>query len=218
MACSTTLTERVRRRGALALRTRACGWLVISGLALATLTGCTAFQRTETSKWFDTSFLDNGSNRASQVMTIWDTQVRLTQNSANGGTPLAGMAGRLYLFNDMTGKAVEATGKVVVQMHDVTHVDQGKTPDKIAEWTFDPVSLKRLRRTDTVGEGYTLFLPWESYSPAVKSVRLQVCYVPDEKGNPYYGEPFVAKLQTEAPPVHSLQERVVPASNLVPQR
>jgi hypothetical protein len=183
---------------------------------LAAPAGCSQFQTFETSKWFDTNFLESPNSRANHIFARWDDRVRITQDPVNGGRALAGMAGRVYLFNDFTGKPVDATGRIVVQMHDMTNIKPGETPHCIAEWTFDPGNLKRLKRSDGWGEGYTLFLPWESYTPAVRSVQLRICHVPDEKTPPFFAEPTLVALQTEDRPSAMLQERVVTASSQVP--
>ena len=214
------LTHRVQAVQRLKLEmlvVRSCS-LLLTVLALSLLAGCTHFQTTETSKWFDMSIFDTSNSRVSHVEARWDNRVRTAPDSVNGGRTLAGMAGRVYLFNDETSKAVDASGRLVVQMNDVTNVKPGQTAPCIGEYTFDPATLKRLKRSDGIGDGYTLFLPWESYSPNVRRVEMRVCYVPDEKGTPHFGEPSVFDLKSENEPLPTLQERVVPASNLVPKR
>jgi hypothetical protein len=186
-------------------------WL-LGALALSPLVGCNHFQTLETSKWLDVGYFDSSSNRASHILAFWDSQVRLTQDSSNGGRPLAGMAGRLYLLNQETGKPVDATGRVVVQMHDMTNVQPGQPTHCIAEYTFDPVSLKRLKRPDGIAEGYTLFLPWESYRPDVRRIEIRVAYVPDEKQNPFFAEPSLITLQTADQPPPVIQGHLVPAA------
>jgi len=218
MACP-TLSTKAAACGMWTARRLKLWTLMLSVLAFSPMTGCTHFQTVETSKWFDVGFLNPGADgRANHILVRWDNRVRITQDSENGGKALAGMAGRIYLLNDMTGSSVDATGRIVVQMNDMTNLQPGQTPHCIAEWTFDPVSLKRLKRSDGIGEGYTVFLPWESYHPGVKTVQLRVAYVADEKQNPFFADPSLITLHTEeqAPPV--IQERVVPATNLVPKR
>jgi hypothetical protein len=166
-------------------------------LALLTASsGCTSFQCCATPKWLDTVWYDEGRG-VSEVMVRWDHRIRVTEDSVSGGVPLPGIAGRVYLFN--SNQSVDAHGKVAVQMVDMTDVRPGVPPRKIASWEFDPESLKRLKREDVAGYGYTLFLPWAEYDPAVRRVQLQVTYYP-KNGSPYFASPQLVSLQSESGP------------------
>jgi hypothetical protein len=92
----------------------------------------------------------------------------------------------VYLFGPEIGFPVVGDGALVVDLYDETG-----TPERPAvlreEWRLDPVTLKRLLRRDTIGWGYTLFLPWGSYRPEVTRVRLKVRYQPAE-GAPLFAE------------------------------
>lgn len=49
----------------------------------------------------------------------------------------------------------------------------------LEQWRFDPQTLKRLLKKDMIGQGYTLFLPWGTYRPDVRRVRVNVRYEVD---------------------------------------
>ncbi|MBM3997126.1 MAG: hypothetical protein FJ303_23695 [Planctomycetes bacterium] len=165
-------------------------WLAVVVAILPSI-GCTTFQTLTTNKWLDGSWVDGGADHAvNDVMTLWDNRVRITQDSVNSGRPLPGLVGRIYLFSN--DRNVDAAGFLVVTMHDASKPNG----EKLAEWRFDPKSLKLLKRKDHLGDGYTLFLPWEDYRPEMRQVKLQACYVP-QKGAPRYTDPSRVTLQTE---------------------
>lgn len=132
------------------------------------------------------------------VLTYWDNRIRETPDSVNQGATLKGLAGRVYLFSDESKAAVDANGKVVVELYDVTHTGAGGQPQKLSDWTFDAPVLKQLKRPDRIGEGYTLFLPWENSRPDIKQVKLQMAYIP-QNGPPHYADPTVMTLRADEP-------------------
>jgi hypothetical protein len=192
------------------LRIRRTFWLLIGGMVLGPVTGCTGFQSIASESWLEGRWLQGeAEQQVSHVFTIWDGNVRTAQDTANSGATLHGLVGRLLLLNDDTGKGMDAHGTVMVCMHDVTDVAAGKEPIRIAEWKFDTQSLKPLKKRDRFGDGYTLFLPWDAYHSGVKQVHLQVCYV-TEKGTRHYAEPLNLTLQTDELQRSMLQSQTVP--------
>jgi hypothetical protein len=208
MAC--LITSKQTRRGLL----RRATWLLFSGLLLGSMTGCTAFGQVCSEKWITGNWIASDADLpVDHMMVFWNNELMITQDNLNGGAPLPGLVGRLQLLNEDTGRQVEAHGKVMVCMFDMTPVPSGKPAIKVAEWSFDEKSLKQLKKKkiDTFGGGYTLFLPWDTYRPDVKQVQLQVAYIPTD-GPPRYGEPSKLTLQTDDLPKAIFQEKqVVPA-------
>jgi hypothetical protein len=194
----------------------ACAFLAALGM-----TGCTDLHALSTKKWFDPNYVNPHSRHSvNQVMALWENRIRTTQNSQAHGAPLMGLAGRIYLMNMDPGTqehhAVDARGVILVTMHDLTQPSgPGVEAPKLAEWRFDPHALRLLKRKDYVGDGYTLFLPWEEYRPDVKKVAVQVVYMP-EKGSPYYGEPTQITLQGDDLPPPVMHSNVIPASRPAP--
>jgi hypothetical protein len=149
-----------------------------------------------------------------QVHATWESRVMVTQDVLNQGAPLAGVAGRMYLFGQELGAPVIGDGIAIVDLQDVTpETAQGK-PKLLERWEIDQATLKRLARKDTIGWGYTLFLPWSTYRPEVTRVQLQVRYVP-EKGLPLFSPPAVITLRNEAP-VTTTTRQVVPGAPVQP--
>jgi hypothetical protein len=140
-----------------------------------------------------------------QVHATWESRVMTTQDVLNQGAPLSGLAGRMYLFGQELGAPVGGDGIAIVDLHDVSpETTQGK-PKLLERWEIDRETLKRLARKDTIGWGYTLFLPWSTYRPDVTRVQLQVRYVP-EKGLPLFSPPAVIGLPNEAPVVKTARQ------------
>ncbi len=187
-----------------------------AALLLASMTGCTAFQTMCSNKWLDVAWVDPGATVAvNDVLTFWHNQIVITQDPTRNNASLPGLAGRVMLFNDASGKSLDARGKVIVKMFDVP--PRNGQPKQLGEWTFDTESLKLLKRKDRISDGYTLFLPWMEYRPDIKQVNLQVCYVPDQ-GAPRWGALALVTLNSEPQAITSTEEHVMPAGLTTPGR
>lgn len=150
---------------------------------------------------------------ASAVQSWWDPRVRIARDSVNGGAPLPGLAGRLYVL-DAKEWPVACKGRLVVDLYDVTCA--GGAAEKLLErWQIDNDTLQRLRRRDKIGEGYTLFLPWSTNRPEITRVRLHITFFP-EKGAPLYADPVTLTPRNEAPPQVVVRQQTVPAGKAPP--
>ena len=63
-------------------------------------------------------------------------------------------------------------------------------------WKLDKEILPRSRQRDTIGWGYTLFLPWGTYSPTITAIHMKVRYEPS-KGLPLYSEDGTITLNSQ---------------------
>jgi hypothetical protein len=123
-----------------------------------------------------------------QAASRWQNEVVRTHDAVNGGTPLLGLAGRLYLYSAENPIPLLAEGKLIVNLYDDRPLHAGGQPKPLEQWQFDRESLKQLVRKDFVGWGYTLFLPWvHTYSPDIDQVHLHLTFVPDHGGPVYTG-------------------------------
>ncbi|MCS7045888.1 MAG: hypothetical protein NZO58_05995 [Gemmataceae bacterium] len=144
-----------------------------------------------------------------QVHAAWENRIVVTQDVVNGGRPLIGIAGRIYLMEDF-GKCVQAAGNVSVELYDATHANAQSPPKIMERFEIDKDTLKRLLQKDDIGWGYTVFLPWSTYRPDVKRVQLQVKWQPDS-GVTLYSPPAVVVLNGERHhQFTSTQRRVTP--------
>jgi hypothetical protein len=130
---------------------------------------------------------------AISVTTFWYEQIYEVADAAKGKS-VPGIAGRVWLASENTKAVVEANGCFFVEMYNTS----AQTPVKLAEWRFDAATLKSLKRTDIVGPGYTLFLPWDDYRAEITQVELRVLYMPEDGSRPRRAEPQILRLRTKA--------------------
>jgi hypothetical protein len=166
---------------AAAMKKRAVGggqWAAMFGALLLALPGCVT----------TSSFVDMMPGQQAQVYKVavaWNPEVVFTPDPVHGGEPVPGIAGRVYLFGEDIKEPIPGDGGVVVQLYDSRTKDKDARP--LEEWRIDAQTLKRLKRRDVVGWGYTLFLPWGSYQPEINRVTLRLRYQPP-KGMPLYAD------------------------------
>jgi hypothetical protein len=143
------------------------------------------------------------------VHATWGNQVAVSTDFVNGGRPLPGLTGRLYLVGADDSIPVKGDGKVLVDLYD------GRQPQPRLHWEFDKVTLNRVMlRKDAIGWGYTLFLPWPDYRPDIKRVQLRVCYQA-ENSIPVYDMPAMVSLRTDDFPV-VFEQRTLLAADAPP--
>lgn len=139
--------------------------------------------------------LNSHGPSAAQVHTIWESRVLVTRDSVNNGAPLAGLAGRLYLFGPEIGRGLDVAGEVRVELYEIV---AGEKPRLQEKWHIDKAALRRLGKADSlVGWGYTLFLPWQGYHPDIGQVQLHLSFIPEKGGNPLYAPISTISLRNE---------------------
>jgi hypothetical protein len=121
-----------------------------------------------------------------QLATTWINKVQSAPDTVHNGAPMPGIVGRVYLFGETIDYPQVGDGGMVIDMYDDTH---GPAEKPLEEWVLDPVALKKFLKKDTVGWGYTLFLPWTTYRPDVTKVRLTCRYDPIGGGSPLFAPP-----------------------------
>ena len=130
-----------------------------------------------------------------QLVSTWKNEVVHVADPVHGGAPIPGLAGRFYLFGEEVDTPIEAEGNLTVDLYDLTKGPGGQ-PVLLENWQLDPVTLKKLKRKDPVGEGYTLFLPWGTYRPDITRVQLKLKY--DAGGEfPLFGDTGPLTLNSE---------------------
>lgn len=110
-----------------------------------------------------------------QIVSTWKPEVLHVADPARQGLSSPGLAGRLYLFGAEVDTPMIAEGNLYIDLYDL---GQGGPvpPVHLENWHLDPVTLKRLKKKDPVGEGYTLFLPWATYRPDISRIQLKIRY------------------------------------------
>jgi hypothetical protein len=198
----------------------------IAAALMATQTGCSLFRDKETAstapetkavaeaKPKEESFIQQVSHKimppskkeeekaptsnspVKQIHAIWNGQLTTTRDTVNNGAELRGLIGRLYLFGEEVGFPLQAEGTVTVDLYDITPANTQGKPKMLERWEIDKETLKRLGRKDTIGWGYTLFLPWSTYRPDVTRVQMQAKFVPD-RGIPLFAPVAQVSVQTD---------------------
>jgi hypothetical protein len=135
-----------------------------------------------------------------QIVTTWLNTVQYAPDTMSNGTPMPGLVGRLYLFGEAVDFPQVGDGAVVVDLFDDTH---GPSQQPLERWELDPVSLRKFLKKDTIGWGYSLFLPWSSCRPDVTKVRLTCRYDPPT-GSPLYAPPSPLSLEHTASPAAAM--------------
>jgi hypothetical protein len=134
---------------------------------------------------------------ACHVVATWHNQVVYTPDPTHGGNPTPGLAGRLYLLGPDIAFPVAGDGSLVVDLYNDAPAAAGAAPVLLEEWRIDKDTLRRLLQRDTVGWGYTLFLPWGSYKPEITHVHVQLRYQP-LNGAPLYSNSSTMTLASGA--------------------
>ena len=137
---------------------------------------------------------DSPTGPVRQIATTWSNQVKFTPDPTRGGAQTPGMAGRLYLL-DARGLPVVGDGALSVELYDDSPKAKGGEPSLLELWNFNKETLRQLASRDTIGWGYTLFLPWGTYSPAIRAVHMKVCYAPP-KSIPLYDQSGTVTLNS----------------------
>lgn len=120
-----------------------------------------------------------------QVVVAWNNKIMYVPDPANNGVPAPGLCGRVYLFGPIPAVPLVGDGALVVDLYDDTPHNGQPSSIHLEQWQFDPVTFRRLLSKDTVGAGYTVFLPWGTYRPDVRTVHMAVRYEPAH-GTPLY--------------------------------
>jgi len=165
-------------------------------MALVGAAGCETFQGAASPQWMAKRWLDSPTPQVSEVLAYWRSEVYFSQDEENQKKPLPGLAGRVMFASQSSNRMVEATGELVVRLYDMTNV---AAPRLLAEYGFDPHALKKLKSEDRFGDGYTLFLPWETYRPEVRQVQVELRYFPKD-GSEIRAQPTTLVLETNAAP------------------
>jgi hypothetical protein len=120
-----------------------------------------------------------------QVTALWSKEVMAGVDPLNHGAPLYGLAGRILLYGSDMKNAV-ADGKLVVELWATLPEQPQAPPAWMGKWEIDRATLQaKCLKTDSLGPGYTLNLPWPTYRPDITHLEIKVRYEP-AKGLPVF--------------------------------
>jgi len=147
-----------------------------------------------------------------QAVVTWEPRVLVTNDTAQGGAPLPGIAGRLYLFDVECGCPLVNDGCVHAELFDVGCLAKGCQPVLLESWDIDSEKMKLLLRKDIIGWGYTIFLPWGTYSPTITQVQLKVSFKTREGATLYAPSSAMKLLDSNCPPPVVRESTIVPGA------
>jgi hypothetical protein len=190
------------------LKRRADAWLGMGLLiVLVCAPGCTLDQY-----WIGATDGTPGPGHPCEVATAWLNRVQYAPDTVHDGVPVPGLVCRLYMFDKTEKFPVLGDGSVLITLYDDTH---GPAKQPLEQWQIDPVALQKFAKKDTVGWGYTLFLPWGSCRPDVTKVHLTCRYDP-KSGSPLFGPPTPLSLVFDQPPAGSEMAMPMPSASPPP--
>ena len=174
------------------------GGRVLAALLLALAGGCAG------SAQLVSALTDKPAPPVTQVVAMWNNQVITGVDPAHNGTPMYGVAGRVFLFGADLKENLLADGKLVVELYATPPEQPQGPPVMMQSWEIKKDILNSVyRRTDGIGQGYSLSLPWPNYRPDIAQVQIQMRYEP-EKGVPVFTQNLVALNSGQgATPVYS---------------
>jgi hypothetical protein len=127
---------------------------------------------------------------------MWLDGVDVKPDSMQGGVLVPGFAGRIYFMRtrqgDEKGETVAVSGPIVIQAYLVQTQNQ-TVP--LEQWTIQPEHLPLLLKRDMGGWGYSVWLPWNTYSPEIRQVRLIVFYQEKGQAVPVRSEAMPIRIQ-----------------------
>ncbi len=137
------------------------------------------------------------------IAALWKDQLMAGVDPVHHGTPIYGIAGRIFLFGPGLTENLPADGKIVVEMYGLVP-EQPQGPTVLLEtWEIKKEDLARVcLRKDGLGTGYTLNLPWEHYRPDVRQLDIRTRYEPAKGGMPIYTRDLVQLVGGPGPEVN----------------
>ena len=110
-----------------------------------------------------------------QVHSRWLHEVGFPndQSGLTEGKPVPTIGGRVYLFPMDLSTPVLSDGTLMVYLYN-DMPDARERDVVLEEWVFSTKKLRELQRRDPIGWGYTVLLPWTTYSPEITKIRLKV--------------------------------------------
>jgi hypothetical protein len=183
-----------------------------AGWMLAVVSGCVILEK------YTGSRPAESNEPVGRVDMFFQPFIRIVDDTQHPGVQIPGLAGRVWLFSESGKHTVTPRGTIEAELYDLTSGAVGAKATKLAQWKFAAHDLKALKQDDKIGMGYTLFLPWEDYTPAFKKVQLHVTFIAAD-GSKHATVPATLNLRSEqeATEVH-MEKRVVPVTFTAPQK
>ena len=166
---------------------------MIAGIALiSTQLGCQSLSSTNFSSLWEEAA---PTGKPTEIGAIWQDGVDVQLDANHGGMPIPGFAGRIFFMQAIKGQPAQTVlinGPMQIMLFDDRPVQGPPVP--LETWTILPEHLPLLVKKDMTGWGYSIWLPWNTYNPSIRSVRMTVQYT-DHDGTKLLGEPSVIQIR-----------------------
>jgi hypothetical protein len=132
--------------------------------------------------------------RPNHLGVIWKDGVDVQLDPNQGGRPVPGFAGRLIFMRqkpNKPGDTLAVDGTVTIEMYDDTNPNA--PPLARETWTIQPEHLAHLVSKDTTGWGYPIWIPWNTFDPSVRVIRLVTRFAAKD-GTTLVSEPNIIKI------------------------
>lgn len=131
------------------------------------------------------------------VAAYWQNQVIFGVDPVHNGAPMAGLSGRVCLFDKDVKDTRTADGRLVVELYAAPPEHPQGPPVRMEVWEISKETLNaQCLSKDRFGlGGYALNLPWPSYRPDIGQVQMRVRYEP-AKGMPVYAAETMLTLNS----------------------
>jgi hypothetical protein len=132
--------------------------------------------------------------RPNHLGVIWKDGIDVQLDPNQGGRPVPGFAGRLIFMRqkpNKPGDTVAVEGTVTIEMYDDTNPNA--PPAARETWTIKGEHLCQLVSKDTTGWGYPVWIPWNSFDPTIRSIRLITRFTGND-GTTLVSEPNTIKI------------------------
>ncbi len=110
-----------------------------------------------------------------KLATRWEHDIRFTPNSEHEGDMMPTIVGRVIMFASDLTTPVLSDGTMVIYLYD-DMPDAANKEEVYEAWILNRATVRKLRRKDAAGWGYTLVLPMQKYRPDLTRVRLKVAF------------------------------------------
>lgn len=183
---------------------------LVAGLAL--VVGCTSVDG-----FFGAARKETGP-RPVLVQAMWLKQVQYLPDPTKQGEPAPALVGMVYFFPEdkiggsddkpapSSSQSIPADGKLIVDLYDDTPRASGKETKSLERTTYPAEVLAKLKQRDPLlGIGYTVAVPWGTYSRDIKQVHFAIRFEPTDGSMPLSASSSVVTLDHGNPPSQVLQ-------------
>jgi hypothetical protein len=113
---------------------------------------------------------------AARLTAGWKPAIAFAPDPLHGGEPVPGLVARVWVFGPDEGVPLDPDGELIAGVWDMSARNAEGEPKLLELWCIDRETAKKFVRRDSIGNGYSLFLPWGSYHVDLKQVSVILRY------------------------------------------